>query len=101
MGTLIWVEVERNSNLTAVFRPETVLGIVHGVVLEGARVVAVAGRDLSIGEIVLEGGRQMFFSAGSGMKEVTAAEILGSIAVVIEPCAARAMTVRGKRRRRR
>lgn len=91
LGAIVWVEVTRGCGLTAVYPPETVLGIVQGVVLPGSRAVGVAeDGDLVIGEVMVEAGQRLFIGSALGIKPAEDV-VLGSVAVVVEAAAARAL----------
>lgn len=100
IGTMVWVEARAGSPLADAFPPGTVLGIVQGLVIPGARVVAVIRRELMAGELGREGQRQVFLGTDGAVRRIKASQLFGSIAVVVEAAAARAMAVRGGRGRK-
>jgi transcriptional regulator with XRE-family HTH domain len=99
MGGIVWVEVTPESSLAAVYAPGSVLGIVHGAALQGARAIAVISDRLVAGEVAQEGRRRMFISSSSRLEHIGEGGLLGSVAVIIEPAAARALRTRARKQK--
>lgn len=97
LGGLVWVEVKGASGLARVYPPGTVLGIAHGIVLPGARAVAVAGKDLMLGEMVEEGGQKLFAGPEGQVRELPAGALFGCVVVVVERAAVQAVALRAEK----
>ncbi len=97
LGGLVWVEVKGTSGLARVYPPGTVLGIAHGVVLPGARAVAVIGKDLVLGEMVEERGQRVFAGPDGHVRDLPARAVFGCVVVVVERAAAQAVALRAEK----
>lgn len=94
LGALIWVEVTPGSGLAASVPPGSVLGLLQGQVIAGARVVMVHAGELVLGEAVGTRDEALVMAPDGTAVPLRTAEVVGSVAVVIEPTAARLLANR-------
>lgn len=94
LGALMWIEVTPGSGLAASLPPGSVIAVLQGQVIAGARVVMVEGKELVVGEAVGTREEALVLAPDGAARPLRAVEVVGSVVVVIEPTAARLLANR-------
>ena len=94
LGAVLWVEVTPGSGLAASLPQGSVIAVLQGQAIAGARVVIVQGGELVVGEVVASREEAMVMGPDGTARPLRAVEVVGSVAVVIEPTAARLLANR-------
>ncbi len=85
LGGLLWVEVTATSALAADVPVGSVLGILYGPPLPGARAAIIDGNDLALAQVVGSGRDATVLVPGAPERHLRSVKTLGSVAVILEP----------------